>query len=640
MNKSCSATNIRLLGVPSVYYSRNTPFPAKGYALLAVLLLVPGNELARQKAAALLWEDVAQTRAMANLRQLLVRVQSKQPEAGPLIETTQTRISLGPGAQSSDLAAFLQSCKATDLEGMMSGIEQFTGELLDGMEFEGEQLNLWLLTERASLREKLFNRAAAALEETTRFGADRGGNIGKIADRLLAFEPDSPECYRIISKAYGRCGDQDGVDRIDRLMNSVLNPALPRVPGNTSSKPSGTVWVAPTGVKPVEERPAPPKPPVPRVAFSSPRHIDQHPNAQLAEAFVEDVANSFSRFKTFVVVSPFSTMRDFRGGNISNWEKIRSNYSVQSFLLPGSQKISFTVIDDGTGEIIWSAEYSMEPEDLHYTFRLLAKTVAANLAQQIERQMLDSGRSINAQSYLHVLRGQNLIKTCNLSMIRRARKEFRQGLTYDKDLSIARARIAQTMQLEWLLLGGTDPHLLHRAKAEADAAIEIDSTAGIGYWMAAVIALYQRDYATSEAKFQEAETLSPNSSDLLIQHADALAHFGKPKDAWNRFKHAIDLNPLAPDIYWWAGASIAFKLADYAEAVRLCKQMDDEEPALRILTASLALDGQIESARQYARRLMDVYPGMTAQEISRFMPDKNPENSKIFLEGLKLAGFD
>ncbi|QFT69204.1 hypothetical protein FIU93_20625 [Labrenzia sp. THAF35] len=640
MNKSSSATNIRLLGVPSVYYSRNTPFPAKGYALLAVLLLVPGNELARQKAAALLWEDVAQTRAMANLRQLLVRVQSKQPEAGPLIETTQTRISLGPGAQSSDLAAFLQSCKATDLEGMMAGIEQFTGELLDGMEFEGEQLNLWLLTERASLREKLFNRAAAALEETTRFGADRGGNIGKIADRLLAFEPDSPECYRIISKAYGRCGDQDGVDRIDRLMNSVLNPALPRVPGNTSSKPSGTVWVAPTGVKPVEERPAPPKPPVPRVAFSSPRHIDQHPDAQLAEAFVEDVANSFSRFKTFVVVSPFSTMRDFRGGNVSNWEKIRSNYSVQSFLLPGSQKISFTVIDDGTGEIIWSAEYSMEPEDLHYTFRLLAKTVAANLAQQIERQMLDSGRSINAQSYLHVLRGQNLIKTCNLSMIRRARKEFRQGLTYDKDLSIARARIAQTMQLEWLLLGGTDPHLLHRAKAEADAAIEIDSTAGIGYWMAAVIALYQRDYATSEAKFQEAETLSPNSSDLLIQHADALAHFGKPKDAWNRFKHAIDLNPLAPDIYWWAGASIAFKLADYAEAVRLCKQMDDEEPALRILTASLALDGQIESARQYARRLMDVYPGMTAQEISRFMPDKNPENSKIFLEGLKLAGFD
>ncbi|WP_145903428.1 SARP family transcriptional regulator [Roseibium aggregatum] len=608
--------------------------------MLAVLLLVPGNELARQKAAALLWEDVAQTRAMANLRQLLVRVQSKQPEAGPLIETTQTRISLGPGAQSSDLAAFLQSCKATDLEGMMAGIEQFTGELLDGMEFEGEQLNLWLLTERASLREKLFNRAAAALEETTRFGADRGGNIGKIADRLLAFEPDSPECYRIISKAYGRCGDQDGVDRIDRLMNSVLNPALPRVPGNTSSKPSGTVWVAPTGVKPVEERPAPPKPPVPRVAFSSPRHIDQHPNAQLAEAFVEDVANSFSRFKTFVVVSPFSTMRDFRGGNLSNWEKIRSNYSVQSFLLPGSQKISFTVIDDGTGEIIWSAEYSMEPEDLHYTFRLLAKTVAANLAQQIERQMLDSGRSINAQSYLHVLRGQNLIKTCNLSMIRRARKEFRQGLTYDKDLSIARARIAQTMQLEWLLLGGTDPHLLHRAKAEADAAIEIDSTAGIGYWMAAVIALYQRDYTTSEAKFQEAETLSPNSSDLLIQHADALAHFGKPKDAWNRFKHAIDLNPLAPDIYWWAGASIAFKLADYAEAVRLCKQMDDEEPALRILTASLALDGQIESARQYARRLMDVYPGMTAQEISRFMPDKNPENSKIFLEGLKLAGFD
>ena len=44
---------------------------------------------------------------------------------------------------------------------------------------------------------------------------------------------------------------------------------------------------------------------------------------------------------------------------------------------------------------------------------------------------------------------------------------FRKAVDIDHGMAVARARVAQSLQLEWLMLGGNDPHLLHRAKAEA-----------------------------------------------------------------------------------------------------------------------------------------------------------------------------
>lgn len=638
MNVENNATYLRLLGNPSIHYSRTQPFPTKGYILLAIASTSTQFKISRQKAATVMWENAPQSRAMANLRQLLVRVQRDQPSDAPIISTTASEVILMPGGIKSDLSLFLKSLQSSDISQKVDGIDNFGGELLDGLEFDGEQLNLWLLAERADLRERLLSASASALEEITRFGADKSGYIGRIAERLLAVEKDNPECYRLILNAFARCGDQQGIDRTTRLMNSVL--------GEHGTKPSVVTLKASPSAGPAQSKDGNSTSrgkfealgDVPRIAFSPPRQIASHMAESFSRAFVEDVANSLSRFKTFKVLAPYSSLKAFEKDDVDLIQHLKADYHINSLLIPGTDRISFTFLNAATSEIVWSAEYSLNPEDIHNTFRVLSKTVATNLAQQIERYLINNARPSDSTGYLHVLRGQEILKTCSLATVRRARKEFRQGLSQDKNLAVARARIAQTLQLEWLLLGGTDPHLLHRAKAEANEAIEIDPSAGMGHWMAAVIALYQRDYGTSANKFHEAEALCPNSSDLLLQHADALAHFGKPKDAWERFEQAINLNPLAPDIYWWAGASIAFKQEDYATAVDLCGRMEDDEPALRVLTASLALTGQMEAARQCAHRLTEIYPGMTAGEIVRLSPDKDPKANEIFLEGLRLAG--
>jgi tetratricopeptide (TPR) repeat protein len=241
-------------------------------------------------------------------------------------------------------------------------------------------------------------------------------------------------------------------------------------------------------------------------------------------------------------------------------------------------------------------------------------------------------------AYRHYLEGQIKLKNCDLPKLRRARAEFKHAIQEDEDFAPAHARIAQTLQLEWLMLGGTDPYILNQAKAEAEAAVSIDAGDGLGHWMSAVVALYQRDFDLSAVKFLEAETLNPNSADLIIHHGDALSHFGSADTGWEHFIRAIELNPFPPDYYWWFGASIAIRRREFAKGIELCGNMENDEAGVRVLAVCHGLMGNAEAARQYGRRLLDMYPGVSALQLAQMAPDRRPEDVSLVAEGFRLAG--
>ena len=213
-----------------------------------------------------------------------------------------------------------------------------------------------------------------------------------------------------------------------------------------------------------------------------------------------------------------------------------------------------------------------------------------------------------------------------------------QAISEDRHFADAHAKIAQTLQLEWLLLGGNDPTLLNKARSNAENAVDIDPAASVGQWMIAVVAMYQREYELTEEKFREAEALSPNSPDLLVQYADALSHMGEADLGWSKFEKALSLNPLPPDKYWWAGAGIAFHLGDYRKAADLCRRMRNIEPALRVLVSSLGLLGEEEEAQIAADHLREIYPNISAKDLISVSPDRTSEVQQLFFEGLRRAG--
>jgi DNA-binding SARP family transcriptional activator/Tfp pilus assembly protein PilF len=631
---------IRLLGTPHCEALHAAFFPAKGFALLAALLLAPNHCLPRTVAASLLWEDVEQKRALGNLRQLILRLQKLIGSEGSLVIVDGNDLRAGDLAHSSDLGRFLAHIRSSDPDRRANTLLLFGGDLLDGIDAGQDHFYLWLLSERRRLKDIFFSVFVQHLEELTRFGRGRADDIATLTECAIRVEPDREETYRASMVAYIRTGNTGASERIfQRLQHRLDMEGRGPEPATVAARRMmQSIASAPEAIQgDVAERRRPPAP-RPRIAFQKPVNIHGLPATAVMQAFVGDVANNLVRYRTFVVLSPHSTFSVRGDGSDPRDATLRTDYRVVSTVFDDA-RMSVALIEEASGELIWSIELALVEQQIHSAFRILTKQVAAALAREVERLQIDTDRNHDAGAYLHLLEGQQLLsRKCDLPLLRRARSIFRKAVDLDHGMAIARARVAQTLQLEWLMLGGGDPHLLHRAKAEADASVNIDPALGTGHWMSAVIALYQRDFDTSAEKFLEAEALAPNSADLLLQHADALAHFGDREAAWEKFLRATDLNPFAPDIYWWAGASIAFDRQDYAGAIGLCAKMEDDEAALRVLTASHALNGDIEQARICAGRLQENYPGMSAREITALSPDRDPAANENFYNALRIAG--
>jgi len=292
-----------------------------------------------------------------------------------------------------------------------------------------------------------------------------------------------------------------------------------------------------------------------------------------------------------------------------------------------------------SAEIVWSGQFRIGLFELVRSFDALVVRVASSVAEGLERNIRSrQPRASDGAAYFQFLEGMQWLENCDLPRLRKARRCFKQAFADDGGMASAAARIAQTLYLEWLQMGGSDPNLLIDARGQARHATDIDPNDPIGHWMEGTVALYQRDFDACEAKFAEAETLCPNSPDFLLQYADALSHLGDGDAGWSKFERAIDLNPAPPDRYWWAGASIAFNRRDYRKAVELCERLDSDDSVLGLLCASFAHLGERAAAKSYAKRLKENFPGGSALALGRIVPDRDPAQRDHIVQGLRMAG--
>lgn len=633
---------IRLLGLPELLRpAGGVVFPAKGFQLLALLARAPAKRLTRKELASLLWDNDTESAALGNLRQLLARIRRAGAAHENLIDADTKTVALGDGAAMIDLNIFEIGYRSGSADQALRGLMLFRGELLDGISDTTDAFSHWLTLERTALRERFFAAASSILIELTRYGRASEQDLRAVADRMLALDPEREASYRALIEAYGRNGMYEEAERTYRALTAMLErefgvPAQPETTAVLRRVLAARGYHQPD---PVETKPATGS--QPRIAFLAPNWIGPVAQSTLLNALIEDIANELARYRTFVTLAPHSSfkLQHDSGMPVDN-TVLRADYTVSGFVKPSErdQLLVLRMADCHSGEILWAGEFSFRAEDLIRSFRMLSLRVASSVASSVERHMLDNmRRDGNSSAYLHYLEGQQMLKNCDLPKLRRARKAFTSAIELNNDMALAHARIAQTLYLEWISLGGNDPELLRRAREKAELAAHVDPGAGFAHLMCGTVALYQRDFDHSAEKFAEAEALSPNSADFLVQHADALSCFGEVAAGWERFERAVDLNPLPPDHYWWAGASILLQQNEYARAIELCGRMESDVTVLRILAASHALLGDISTAREYGRRVKELYPDMNATKGGKIAPFKDDRFRTTMEEGLRLA---
>ena len=581
-------------------------FPEKALLILCYLLARGMNDMPRADAANLFWDDANSAAAFANLRQTVSRTQKRQRELGRTYLTfTDTMIALGQDAVESDMEAMREGA---DLAVLAAAL---TDDFLKYVKAGNRALSSWIVLQRAAhmalLRGALLKPGASGGTGTRQVHTTA-------ALRLLENNPDDDEVRTVLT---GRPAAPAG------LMTLQPHAHMP----------------APQGSEVTLGRPNPPRvvllPPVTALAARA--------AARFGEALIEDVTIGLCALRSISIIAPHTAAQiSLQADRAATYERHKISYILETRLRDeGHHHTLFAqLIFFGSDEVIWADRFPLSAEGLARSRQMIAHQIAGAIATEIERNELVRGDyEQDADAYRSFLIGQGQLKNLDLRDIRRARKSFREALQVNSGFAPAIGGLARTYFLEWLLTARGDADLLRQAEHFAEETIRIDERLPSGYRELGVVKLYARQFDESTAYLDRAEALSPHYANVIASYADTLVQASRPDIGLKKIEHAIELNPLPPDEYFWTAAGAAYGLGKYEEALSYISRMKDKEPVHRISAASWAMLGDLKKARLFVRRAYKSNPNFDLESWIAIIPFKEEWQRQHYYEGLKRAGF-
>lgn len=203
---------ITLLGRFSVSYcSKPLDLRASTARLVAYLALASGRPLLRTRVAGVLWPDLSERRARANLSTVTWRLRRVLGERGmshSLVEGTGELISLSTALCEIDVEHFRRDslgpeCKASSLDILSRGAHALTlyrGDLLEDWDCD------WCVTERENLRQRYLHTLRTLVE-----GFERRGRLDlslRYAKQAVETDPFSEQNQRNLIRLHCLSGDK------------------------------------------------------------------------------------------------------------------------------------------------------------------------------------------------------------------------------------------------------------------------------------------------------------------------------------------------------------------------------------------------------------------------------------------------
>jgi DNA-binding SARP family transcriptional activator len=649
---------LRVFGAPHLLANGGAiqRLPAKAYIALALLPLRFANICERSALAAALWEDAPQSLAHRSLRQLaqLVREVERENDVS-LLTFLPRQVVRGPQNLSSDLDEFLRINAVTSRPDLERVLELYAGDLLAfGSERVSPELAQWIAEQRDRLRDRFRSLAVTGAMVV-------GGQTATDAfARLVVYFPYDEAVHRSYFLHLSRISSGTAVRQAyeyfrNRLLQdlevepemetrAVVAQLVPRfLPLGLKPAPIQTMPIS----HPPESGPmASPPASLPRVLILPPQpgpYVLDPRQLLLAHQLIDDVTVSLCRMRSFAVVAPHTARQLADGDPFSGGLPYQADYVVHTRLTPDTAaelRLGISLTRTATQEVLLGESLRFATRDLPRCHTDLVQVLIARLANRIETAEIRNFRSTGmASAYVHFLLGIKEMQTADLVNTRRARKHFQRALALSDDFVPARSMLARTLSFEWMLLGRSEKDLLHESRRLAQASVESDPFDPHGHRELGNAALYLAQFDESLEHLHSAVDRAPHHADILINYADTLIHSSHHGRAGEVIEAALILNPLAPDLYYWIGASAEFFLGHYRGALDLLDRMRDPKPVERLRACCLAMLGENEAAARSRSIAMARQPTFRVDDWHRMVPLKSKRDTGHFTDALLRAGF-
>jgi adenylate cyclase len=370
-----------------------------------------------------------------------------------------------------------------------------------------------------------------------------------------------------------------------------------------------------------------------------------------SDGISEDIITDLSKIAGLTVIARNSSFT-YKGRSVDVRE-IGRELGVRS-VLEGSirragQRVRITaqLIDATSGSHLWAERYDRDLTDIFAVQDEVTTQIVGALKVTLspaEKARLVEKEPSNIVAYDCVLRGREIMlgKEKNRETFEEAVTFFKKALELDTNYSQAYASLGFAYMFDYQNRWSDDPDGSFKlAKEYAQKAIENDPNEPMAHGVAALTAIFERDFERAQAEVDRTLALNPSSALAHNLLGTIRSYSGRPLEAIPAIEQAMRLDPaFRPQFLHFLG--IAYLLAGkYETAAAMLRQrillVPNTDFSRAVLAATLGHLGENEEARRVWTELMKINPKFSFSAYIGRQP-MLPEDAERVVAGLAKAG--
>jgi TolB-like protein/Tfp pilus assembly protein PilF len=370
------------------------------------------------------------------------------------------------------------------------------------------------------------------------------------------------------------------------------------------------------------------------------------------DGITEDIITALSRFRWFFVIARNSTFT-YKGKAV-HVKQVAQDLGVR-YVLEGSVRkagnrvrITAQLIDASTGRHVWAERYDRDLEDIFAVQDEITQNIVTSvgpefLSAEMQRAQRKDVRNLDAWDY--VMRASLHHSRYTRKDVAEAQRLLRKAIELDKMSAEAFCLLAFThlMQVQFGWSESLVQSIQEAAKA-AQSAVAIDDRDAWTHTALGMVDLISKRYDNAVRRLKRAVDLNPNLANAYGSLGQALSLAGEYDAAVTQINKAIRLSPRDPFMAYWFGhlGLAAFVDEHYEDACEWGLKIISDYPRFpgghRLLAASYGQLERIEEAATELKEVLLLMPKMTADDVRRQVPFKNPSDMERYIDGLRKAG--
>jgi adenylate cyclase len=372
-----------------------------------------------------------------------------------------------------------------------------------------------------------------------------------------------------------------------------------------------------------------------------------------ADGIVEDIIVSLGGLSELLVISRGSTL--IYRGRIVDPREVARTLGVR-YLLYGSVRrsherirVSVHLCNAQSGTGMWSESLDVAPGELFDAQDRIVSRIVARIAPSVRSAELAGAmrkRPESFSAYDLTLRALDIMRRLDRQAYGEARDLLERAMSEDPNFAMAAAWAARWYSIQIGQGWADDPVAAARQASElAFNAIGLDRNNALALATYGHLKSFLfHDCEAALVYLDRAVAVAPNSPLACVFRSATASYLGAGAQAVSYAERALRLSPFDHDIFFfYTFLSLAhYANGSYVDAVKWGRIATNENPSytacLRILAGAHAAAGEMDNAREVARRLLDLEPGFTLGSYGRTrQPFRSAELADRFITHLRQA---